>query len=289
MLLRCRLSHSRCAAAAAFTSAASVAWHLIMKCDQGSSSARTRPSLFLCQRQRRRRVHVSAQSKAPSVVHIMSFAFACKWLCVCVCVCMSIPIPFGQSLNASEKKVAKLIEYKFAAHTYTHGHTYLHIAFSFSVLLKMCHVKRKCSTVRRMKNGNGANTAETLSHVTSFTHTQTHYCIYISLSLFCPLLTAFVHARAGQLCTLTSRHTHTQRETPCMCCGKRVPRRWLWLDNRSFSNRCWPRCRPYKVPQLCIHPTGYLSQGVGERWAYLGRNQKGCTFKRCTDVQEAMR
>lgn len=46
----------------------------------------------------------------------MSFAFACKWLCVC----MSIPVPFKQSLNASEKKVAKLIEYKFATHTHTH-------------------------------------------------------------------------------------------------------------------------------------------------------------------------
>lgn len=125
----------------------------------------------------------------------------------------------------------------------------------------MCHVKRKCSSVRGKKKGNGANTAETIARY--IMHTHTHYCIYISLSLFfCPLLTAFVHARAGQLCTHTSRHTHTE-ETPCMCCGKRVPRRWLWLDNRSFSNRCWPRCRPYKVPQLCTHPTGYLSQGVG--------------------------
>lgn len=55
-----------------------------------------------------------------------------------------------------------------------------------------------------------------------------------------------------------------------MCCGKRVPRRWLWLDNRSFSNRCWPRCRPYKVPQLCTHPTGYLSRGVRQWLGEVG-------------------
>lgn len=179
MLLRCRPSLSHCAAAAAFTyaaAAADVAWHLIMKCDQGSSTARTRPSLFLCQRQRRRRVHVSAQSKAPSVVHCMSFAFACKWLCVCV---YEYPRPFWAVTECVRNKSGKANWIQVR-----HTHTHLHIAFSFSVLLKMCHVKRKCSTVRRKKKGNGANTAETLSHVTSCTHTHILLYSYISVSFF---------------------------------------------------------------------------------------------------------
>lgn len=118
----------------------------------------------------------------------------------------------------------KLIEYKFA---------HAQACWYLCILLKMCHVKRKCF---HKEKGNG----EQLRLYRALHHTHTHteperervslcvcivYYIFIYLFVYLCLfffllfaLTAFVHARAGQLCTHTGTGT-----CACTCIQNRHP------------------------------------------------------------------